>query len=285
MSPSVSKQQQRFMGMVHKQQQDPSSDASGKVKDVAKSMKPTDVKDFASTSTSGLPEKSTNESQYLEVISKYGEFGDVLKSSNQLRDLAEKLNNIVEYAEQLVMSEQDDWFDRKTIDRNMKEVRRYSQDFGKIAEEADRLKQRLTALYDDIGHHLGRYFEIASPTPMTEMEPVQDEEEDDIEASAESPQNPAFNMTTQEQINASIEEQISETDRMSTLSLPEGTAVKVFHIKENPAAPYRVVIENGGQVKYEKCMKFPEEVHGFVKNFVGKMHERHKFNLSDCKMF
>ena len=54
---SVSKKQQRFMGMVRAAQKGELKDPSGKVKDVAKSMKPSDVKDFAETKHKGLPEK------------------------------------------------------------------------------------------------------------------------------------------------------------------------------------------------------------------------------------
>ena len=53
---AVSKAQQKFMGMVHAAQkgEKPMSKA---VADVAKSMKKSDVKDFAKTKHSGLPEK------------------------------------------------------------------------------------------------------------------------------------------------------------------------------------------------------------------------------------
>jgi hypothetical protein len=57
---AVSKQQQRFMGMVHAAQkgEKPSSKAVGKV---ANSMKPKDTADFAKTKHKGLPEKKKKE--------------------------------------------------------------------------------------------------------------------------------------------------------------------------------------------------------------------------------
>ena len=57
--PSVSKAQQRFMGLVHayKKGDIPASQVSKAVKDAAKSMKKKSAKDFASTKHKDLPNK------------------------------------------------------------------------------------------------------------------------------------------------------------------------------------------------------------------------------------
>ena len=57
--PSVSKAQQRFMGLVHayKKGDIPASQVSKAVKDAAKSMKKKSAKDFASTKHNDLPNK------------------------------------------------------------------------------------------------------------------------------------------------------------------------------------------------------------------------------------
>jgi len=61
--PASSKQQQKFMGIVHAIQKGdiPASDASPEAQKVAQDMKPSDVKDFASTSHKGLPRKVKQE--------------------------------------------------------------------------------------------------------------------------------------------------------------------------------------------------------------------------------
>ena len=71
--PSVSKAQQRFMGMVHALQKGEikPSKVSGKVKKAAKSMKKKDADDFASTKHKGLPNKVKKEELY-RLIAKYG---------------------------------------------------------------------------------------------------------------------------------------------------------------------------------------------------------------------
>jgi hypothetical protein len=69
--PAKSQQQQKFMGMVHalnKGEIKP-SDVSQSVKDVAKNIKKSDAKDFASTKHSGLPKRVKQE--ILDALKEY----------------------------------------------------------------------------------------------------------------------------------------------------------------------------------------------------------------------
>jgi hypothetical protein len=61
--PSVSKKQQKLMGMVHACQKKGKC-ASKKVKDVAKSIKADDAEDFAKTKHEGLPEKKEKNEEF-----------------------------------------------------------------------------------------------------------------------------------------------------------------------------------------------------------------------------
>ena len=60
--PAVSKQQRKFMGLVHAVQQGkvPASKVSKSARDAAKQMKKKDVEDFADTKEKGLPTKKRN---------------------------------------------------------------------------------------------------------------------------------------------------------------------------------------------------------------------------------
>jgi hypothetical protein len=60
--PAVSKAHQRFMGMVHATQKGDMENPSPEVEKAADSMSDKDVKDFASTSHKGLPNKVKSES-------------------------------------------------------------------------------------------------------------------------------------------------------------------------------------------------------------------------------
>jgi hypothetical protein len=69
--PAASQQQQKLMGIVSALQKGDmkQSQASGKAKQMAKSMKPSDVTDFASTKHKGLPKKVKKEN--MGVASMY----------------------------------------------------------------------------------------------------------------------------------------------------------------------------------------------------------------------
>ena len=69
--PAASQQQQKLMGIVHALQKGDvkPSKVSGKAKEMAKSMKKGDVKDFASTKHKGLPKKVKKEN--MGVASMY----------------------------------------------------------------------------------------------------------------------------------------------------------------------------------------------------------------------
>jgi hypothetical protein len=73
--PAQSKQQQKFMGLVHAIQKGdvPASDASTDALKVAQDMNPSDVKDFASTSHKGLPKKVKQ-----EIVKKLKEYAMTL---------------------------------------------------------------------------------------------------------------------------------------------------------------------------------------------------------------
>lgn len=159
--PAQSQAQQKFMGMVHAFKKGSMPNASTAVKKAASSMSSKDAEDFASTKHAGLPKKVHKEATTLgQIIGQYNQYGEKLRSEYSMRELAEDLMQIAEFAEQNIMSEADDWFDGHTIKRNMKEMKSYVKEFQKIAMEYDAMRQRATALYDDVGRVLERYFEI-----------------------------------------------------------------------------------------------------------------------------
>lgn len=92
--PSKSKKQQKFFGMIRSLQKgNKVKSASKKMKKIAKTMKPSDVKDFASTKTKNLPnktnetlksliEKVLDESEY--TFNKFKEINDDEKNFDQI---------------------------------------------------------------------------------------------------------------------------------------------------------------------------------------------------------
>jgi hypothetical protein len=101
---------------------------------------------------------------FLEIISTYGQHRESMSRKSDIRQVAETLGAIADAASEYTLREGGDWFDRVTIKRNMKELSNLQKSFEKEAVEAKSQEQRLEALYEDMGHVLGRYFEIAEIT-------------------------------------------------------------------------------------------------------------------------
>jgi len=101
---------------------------------------------------------------FLEIISTYGQHRENMSRKSDIRQVAETLGAIADAAQEYTLREGGDWFDRVTIKRNMKELKSLQEKFEKEAIEAKSQEQRLEALYEDMGHVLGRYFEIAEIT-------------------------------------------------------------------------------------------------------------------------
>lgn len=159
--PAHSKSQQQLFGMVHAAQKGELDNPSPEVSKLAHSVSPSAADDFASTSHAGLPDHVQNGvDEMLETIAKYRDYGNHIRRGTSMREVANRLAHIAEIAEQAVVNEADDWFDSHTLKRNMKEIKAYSGEFQKLANEADMMEQRMAALYDDMGRVLERYFHI-----------------------------------------------------------------------------------------------------------------------------
>ena len=93
-------------------------------------------------------------------ISSYNKLGESIFGESNITKIAEKMSWIANQAKSHTLSETESWFDKITVNRNMKELTGLSNQFGKIANEAKTLQQRMGALYEDMGSILGRYYEI-----------------------------------------------------------------------------------------------------------------------------
>ena len=98
--------------------------------------------------------------QVSEALRNYNSLGKTLYQQSKLKETAKKLSQIAEMAATHTVQETEDWFDKVTVSRNMKELTNHSKQFSKIAEEASSVQQRLSALYEDMGMILNRYYDI-----------------------------------------------------------------------------------------------------------------------------
>ena len=101
-------------------------------------------------------------------ISSYNKLSEAIFGKSNITEIAEKLSWIANQAKSHTLQETEDWFDKITVNRNMKELTGLSNQFGKIANEAKSLQQRMGALYEDMGSILGRYYDIGESNSETE---------------------------------------------------------------------------------------------------------------------
>ena len=95
-----------------------------------------------------------------EAIRNYGRVGEALYKTNGIIEAAKQLSEMADAAQNHVLSETSDWFDSVSVKRNMKELKGLTGQFKKTAVEANATNQRLSALYEDMGNILNRYYEI-----------------------------------------------------------------------------------------------------------------------------
>ena len=96
----------------------------------------------------------------VEGVKNFGIVGKQLYNNNNIVETAKQLAEIAESAHHHILGEQDDWFDKISVNKNMKTLKGSVVEFQKTAKEAQALNQRMTALYEDIGHVLNRYYDI-----------------------------------------------------------------------------------------------------------------------------
>jgi len=120
-----------------------------------------------------------NKYEVVEGVRSYGIVGKQLYDSN-IMEMAKQLSQIAEQAHTHVMSETDDWFDQVSVNKNMKTLKSSVAEFKKAAMESHQLNQRLTGLYEDIGHVLNRYYEISEDEqPLINNNTIRENEEEE----------------------------------------------------------------------------------------------------------
>ena len=119
-----------------------------------------------------------NKHEVIEGVRNYQTLGGSIYKSGGILETAKQLTQIAQAAHNHILGEQDDWFDKVSVNRNMKTLKSSVTEFKKAAKESHILNQRLTGLYEDIGHVLNRYYDINEDN----VDDVSDEEAaDDFE--------------------------------------------------------------------------------------------------------
>ena len=122
--------------------------------------------------------------QVTEAVRNYARIGKQLRVNSNIMEAAKQLAEMADNAQNHVLSETSDWFDGVSVKRNMKELKGLTGQFKKTAVEANATNQRLSALYEDMGNILNRYYDIDEDIEEA-LDPV-GKEDDDVDNDGDS---------------------------------------------------------------------------------------------------
>jgi len=149
----------------------------------------------------------------VEGVKNFGIVGKQLYNNNNIVETAKQLAEIAESAHHHILGENDDWFDKISVNKNMKTLKGSVVEFTKTAKEANMLNQRLTALYEDIGHVLNRYYDIdeaLDPVDTDKVEPeddYEDREDKDIDNDGDSDDSDEYLHKKRQAITKSVKKE------------------------------------------------------------------------------
>ena len=127
-----------------------------------------------------------NKHEVIEAVKNYARVGKQLYVNNNILEAAKQLTQMAVSAQNHVLSETNDWFDGVSVKRNMKELKGLTGQFRKTAVEANSVNQRLSALYEDMGNILNRYYDIEEA-----LDPV-GQEDDDVDNDGDEDDSDAY---------------------------------------------------------------------------------------------
>ena len=165
--------------------------------------------------------------QVTEAVRNYSRIGKQLRVNSNIMEAAKQLAEMADNAQNHVLSETSDWFDGVSVKRNMKELKGLTGQFKKTAVEANATNQRLSALYEDMGNILNRYYDIDEDIEEA-MDPV-GKEDDDIDNDGDSDDTDDYLKKKRDAIGKAIKK---EADDPSTKSLKYNQNILINRMRD-----------------------------------------------------
>jgi len=97
--------------------------------------------------------------EFLEAVRGFSSLGESVYGKSDLRELNDKVKYMVEMAGKVTLLDEN-WFDKVTINRDLKELNSSYQVFEKTLQEMSVLRERLESAYENIGTKLNRYYDM-----------------------------------------------------------------------------------------------------------------------------
>ena len=80
---------------------------------------------------------------FQAAVSNFNSIGKSIHREDNLSKIANTLSELAENAKSYALKETDQWFDKVTVNRNMRELTSLANSFKKVASESDVLQQRI----------------------------------------------------------------------------------------------------------------------------------------------
>ncbi len=96
----------------------------------------------------------------MEMASTFENYGVALQKEDAIMNSARGLTELCELAEMYALNECGDVFQKNIVEKDMKELKKRVMEYGKVAKEGYARMQQLGVAYQDIGHILGRYYDL-----------------------------------------------------------------------------------------------------------------------------
>lgn len=106
-----------------------------------------------------------------EMASNFENYGIAIQKEEAILNSAQGLTELCELAEMYAINECGDWFQQDIVKKDMKELKKRVMEYTKVAKEGYARMQQLGVAYQDIGHILGRYYDLKKKSPVMSETP------------------------------------------------------------------------------------------------------------------
>ena len=139
-----------------------------------------------------------NKFEVVEGVKSFNIVGKSLYNNSNIMEIAKQVSHIAEQAHTHVVSETNDWFDQVSVNKNMQSLKKRVAEFKKAAGEAHQLNQRMTGLYEDMGHILNRYYDITEDAGDIDNDGIQEPDDEEYKDNKDKAIKKAMKKETKE---------------------------------------------------------------------------------------
>ena len=139
-----------------------------------------------------------NKFEVVEGVKSFSIVGKSLYNNSNIMEIAKQVSHIAEQAHTHVLGETDDWFDQVSVNKNMQSLKKRVAEFKKAAGEAHQLNQRMTGLYEDMGHILNRYYDITEDAGDMDNDGIQEPDDEEYKDNKDKAIKKAMKKETKE---------------------------------------------------------------------------------------